>query len=106
MLALGMGIQRKADGLAFLAGSLPAVAHLVDLAGLKFVNFPVLVANLVEDSPLDSGLVFLVVLSTAAGGRSAVVFTALFCDFLETLLPFLFKAFAVAQLVFLVAGAL
>ena len=82
------------------------MGHLVNLARFQLVDFPILVANLVQDSPLDTGLVFLVFLPAATGCGPAVVFAALFRDFLETLFALFFLGFAVAQLVFLVAGAL
>ena len=100
-----MRVQRETDGLAFLARRLLAVAHLVHLAGIEFVHFPLLVADLVEYAALYAGLVFLVVLPAAAGSRSAVVFRSLFRDFLEALLAFFLEALAVAELVFLVARA-
>ena len=101
-----MRIQRKADGLAFLARSLPAVAHFVHLAGFQFVDFPLFFAGLVQNTTLDAGFVFLAGLTTATCTRTAIVFRVLFRNFLDALLAFFFDAFAVTQLVFLVAGTL
>ena len=106
MLEFRVRVQGEVDLLAFLAWSLPAVAHLVHLTGVDFVNFPLLVANLVQDAAFDAGLVFLVVLPAAACTGPAVVFGVLFSNLLEALLAFFVEAFTVAELVFLVAGAL
>ena len=106
MLEFRVRVQRKADGLAFLARRLLAVAHLVNLAGFEFVHFPFLFVNLVQNAAFYAGLVFLAGLPAAACAGSAVVFGALFGNLLETLLAFFFEAFPVAKLVFLVACTL
>ena len=82
------------------------MAHLVYLAGIDFVDFPFFFVNLVQYAALHAGLVFLAGLPAATCTGAAVVFDALLREFAATLLIFLFQRFSVAQLVFLMAGAL
>ncbi len=106
VLEFRVRVQRKADGLAFLARGLPAVAHLVYLAGLEFVHFPFFFARLVQNAALHAGLVFLARLAAATCAQAAVVFGVLFRNLLHALLALFLDGFPVSQLVFLVAGAL
>ena len=82
------------------------MAHFVHLAGIEFVHFPFFFAGLVQNAALHAGFVFLVVLPAAAGTRTAIVFGVLFRNFLHAFFALFFDTFAIAQLVFLVAGTL
>ena len=106
VLEFRVRVQRKADGFAFLARGLPAVAHLVHLAGFEFVHFPFFFASLVQNAALHAGFVFLARLPAAAGTQAAVVFGVLFRNLLHAFFALFFDGFAIAQLVFLVAGTL
>ena len=106
VLEFRVRVQREVDLLAFLARRLPAVAHLVHLAGVDVVHFPLLVTDLVQYATLDAGLAILVVLPAAACTQTAVVLDALLRELAAAFLVLLFERFSVAELVFLVAGAL
>ena len=106
VLEFRVRVQRKADGFAFLARGLPAVAHLVHLSGFEFVHFPVFFARLVQNAAFHAGFVFLSRLAAAAGTQAAVVFGVLFRNLFHAFFALFFDGFAIAQLVFLVAGTL
>ena len=106
VLELRVRIKCKADGLAFLARRLPAVAHLVHLAGIDFGHLPVFVTGLVQNAALDACAGILFVLTAATCARTAVVFDALLCKLLAALFALVFERFAIAQLIFLVRRTL
>ena len=106
VLELRVRIKRKANRLAFLARSLPAVAHFIDLSGIEFGHFPFFVTGLVQNAALDACARILFGLAAAARARTAVVFNTLFSQLLAALLALVFERFAIAQLVFLVGGTL
>ena len=106
VLELRVRIKREADGLAFLARRLPAVAHLVHLAGIDFGHLPVFVTGLVQNAALHACAGILFGLTAAACARTAVVFDTLLCKLLAALFALVFERFAIAQLVFLVGRTL
>ena len=106
MLELRVRIKCKADGFAFLARRLPAVAHFIDLARIEFGYFPVFVARLVQNTALDACAGILFGLAATACARTAVVFDSLLGKFFAALLALVFERFAIAQLVFLVGRTL
>ena len=59
-----------------------------------------------QNTALHAGLVLLVVLPTATGTQAAVVFGVLLRNLLHAFFALFFDGFAIAQLVFLVAGTL
>ena len=106
MLELRVRIKREADGLAFLARRLPAVAHLVHLAGIDFGHLPVFVTGLVQNAALHACAGILFGLTAATCARTAVVFDTLLCKLLAALFALVFERFAIAQLIFLVGRTL
>ena len=70
------------------------------------MHFPVFFARLVQNAALHAGLVFLARLAAATCAQAAVVFGVLFRNLLHAFFALFFDSFAIAQLVFLVAGTL
>ena len=106
MLELRVRIKCKADGFAFLARSLPAVAHLVDLARIEFGYFPIFFTGLVQNAALHASTRILFGLTAATCTRTTVIFDTLLCKFLAALFALVFERFTIAQLIFLVCRTL
>ena len=70
------------------------------------MHFPVFFARLVQNAAFHAGFVFLSRLAAAAGTQAAVVFGVLFRNLFHAFFALFFDGFAIAQLVFLVAGTL